>query len=108
MTKALNLSEYKTVAQLEALNPEVFKRARVLAWVRNAVNNGLAPFVLKHGKTVAVHEPSLRVWMRSSLRPTRMSTSRVEAGADRKPAEVRSTPGKKPTVKVSRARCWRV
>ena len=110
MSKALKLSEYKTVAQLEAENPDVFKRARVLDWVRRAADNGLAPFVLKHGKTVAIHEPSLRVWMRSPLRGTRQVQQKPDAAL--RPNGLgasggNSKPKKKP-VKVSRARCWQI
>lgn len=107
MSKALKLSEYKTVAQLEAENPDVFKRAKVLSWVRHAADNGLAPFVLKHGKTVAIHEPSLRVWMRSPLRVSR-GVDKAEGASGVKASEARSTPVKKQPVKVSRARCWQI
>ena len=119
MSKALKLSEYKTVAQLEAENPDVFKRARVLDWVRRAADNGLAPFVLKHGKTVAIHEPSLRVWMRSPLRVSRQVQQKPDAALRQSnsasfhspdglgASEGTSKPKKQP-VKVSRARCWQI
>lgn len=59
-----DLDQYKTLDQIVQSNPAVFKRSRLLGWVREAAHNGLAPHVLRQGRTIAIHLPGLLGWMK--------------------------------------------
>jgi len=63
LSPAKNLSEFSTIEQLAADNPDLITANRLRWILRDRHNNGLAPAVKKLGKNLLVHVPTFVTWL---------------------------------------------